>query len=352
MVSLGSDFPTLLARVRPEVERRLVELWDAKLRAVKGHGAEVTAMVEATRDLTLRGGKRFRAALLVAAYTGVAPDAPLEPALQGGVALELLQSYLLIHDDWMDGDPTRRGGPTVHVVLGAKLGDPHLGNASAILAGDLTWGLALSTLSAIDGPAERVLATVRAFTRIHDDVVIGQQIDVAGKSDDVEAMHALKTGSYTVSGPLALGATLAGATPEALAALGRFAAPVGVAFQLRDDLLGTFASTEETGKPVGNDLRRGKRTAILAEAEGRLDAEGKRLLARVVGHEDASDADVRAATEALDACGARAAVVDRLHRLCDEAEGLARELPITEVARGILAGCAAALRPEARGGRG
>jgi geranylgeranyl diphosphate synthase type I len=343
--SLGADFPALLARVRPAVEERLTALWADRLAAYQRHSREVVAMADAARDLTMRGGKRYRAALLAAAYAGVAPDAPLEPAFEAGAALELLQSYLLMQDDWIDNDPTRRGGPAVHAALAATLGSAHLGATSAILASDLTWGLAVGMLAGLSLPAPRVVEGIRLLARFHEDVVIGQQIDVIGRAEDVEAMHALKTGSYTVRGPLALGATLAGAPASTIEALDRYAAPVGVAFQLRDDLLGTFGSPEETGKPVGNDLRAGKRTAILVEAEARLDAEARRVVDSAFGHAEASDDEVRRATHALEASGARAAVTGRLARLCRDAELLAADLPLAPAARVMLAGAATALAP-------
>lgn len=343
---LGPDFAAVLARVRAAVEERLASLWADRLASLRRHGAEVTAMVDAARDLTLRGGKRYRAALLAAAYAGAAPGAPLEPALQAGVALELLQTYLLIQDDWMDRDDTRRGGPSVHAALAARLGGEHLGAASALLASDLAWNLAFEVLASIDLPAPRVVAVIRLFTRIHEDVIVGQQIDLMGRAEDVEAMHALKTGSYTVRGPLLLGAALAGAPAATLDALERYAAPIGVAFQLRDDLLGAFGLPEETGKPVGNDLRAGKRTAVLAEAEGRLSDAQRAALGRAFRRADATHDDVAAATAALEACGARAAVTDRLARLCREAESLAAGLPVTPAARVWLAGAAAALAPK------
>jgi geranylgeranyl diphosphate synthase type I len=341
--SLEGDFSALLTAVRPAVEDRIAKLFADKLTSVRRHGPEMVTILDAARDLTLRGGKRYRAALLVAAYGGVAPDAPLEPALQGGVAIELLQSYLLIQDDWMDGDLTRRGGPTVHALLTRQLG-ARLGPPFAILASDFTWGMAVEVLCRIDAPAPQRLAMIQLFTSIHEDVVIGQQIDMLGRAEDVEAMHDLKTGSYTVRGPLALGATLAGAPEATLSALERFAAPIGIAFQLRDDLLGIFGSPAETGKPVGNDLRAGKRTSLLAEAEARLDAMGRAAIDRVLGQTEASNADVEAATTAIDACGARAAVAARLHRLCDQAEALAADLPLAPIARTMLAGAAGALR--------
>ncbi|MEO5731266.1 MAG: polyprenyl synthetase family protein, partial [Byssovorax sp.] len=182
------------------------------------------------------------------------------------------------------------------------------------------------------------------FLRIHEDVVVGQQIDLLGRAEDVEAMHDLKTGSYTVRGPIALGAALAGASPSARAALGRYAAPLGVAFQLRDDLLGTFGVPAETGKLVGSDIRTGKRTAIFAEAEHRLDAPQREALALAFGREDASEAAVAAATEVLQACGARAEVERRLASLCDDAEALAADLPLAPAAKRMLAGAARSLR--------
>ena len=151
---LGSDFSTLLATVRPAIEERLAALWDARIEALRGHGVEVTAMAAAARDLTMRGGKRYRGALLAAAYAGVAPGAPLEPAFQAGVALELLQTYLLIQDDWMDGDLTRRGGPSVHATLSGNLGTAHLGAASAMLASDLTCNMAFEVVANIGGAQE------------------------------------------------------------------------------------------------------------------------------------------------------------------------------------------------------
>jgi geranylgeranyl diphosphate synthase, type I len=310
---------------------------------VKRDERGVRAMVAAARDLTVRGGKRFRPALLLSVYRGLAPDAGLEPALRAGVALELLQSYLLIQDDWIDGDTTRRGGPSAHARLARELGGAHVGASSAILASDFTFGLALAEMLAIEVPPARRLRALEALVVTHRDVVIGQQMDVLGRAEDVERMHDLKTGSYTVRGPLAIGAALAGASPRAQAALARYAAPVGVAFQLRDDLLGAFAARAQTGKPEGGDFAAGKRTAVIVEAERRLDAPGRRALARVLG-KPAGARPLAEARIALERCGVREAVERRLARLCERAESLAAALPLAPRARAELAGAARALR--------
>src|SRR5437867_12684458 len=100
---MESEFQQLLDVVRPQVDRRLKKGWDRARDRGRRYGAEVLSMIDAARDLTLRGGKRFRAALIAAAYVGVAPRGPFGVALDAGAALELLHSYLLIQADWMDG---------------------------------------------------------------------------------------------------------------------------------------------------------------------------------------------------------------------------------------------------------
>lgn len=347
----AAAFSDFLGTVRPAVEARLEVLWAAKRRRVKKLGDEVAALVDVGRDLTLRGGKRYRAAMLAAAYVGVARGrgattrgALPGPAIAAGTALELLQSYLLIQDDWMDGDVERRGGPSAHVALARRLGGEARGASAAILASDLVWGMAVEELAAAEVPPARRTAAMSAFCRMHEDVVLGQQLDTMGAAIDVEVIHDLKTGAYTARGPLLLGATMAGASTETLAALTRFSAPVGVAFQLRDDLIGTFAPPELAGRPRASDVRSGKRSAVIRAAEAGLDAAGRRAFGRAFGRADATEAEIDAAVEAIARTGARDVVHRRLRALCGRAERLARELPVAPAARTLLAGGAAALR--------
>jgi geranylgeranyl diphosphate synthase, type I len=258
--------------------------------------APLHATFEAVRSLALRGGKRWRAALAQLAYEAFASASPHTPAtgkpLRGdpgvvaGVALELLQTYLLIHDDWMDQDDVRRGAPSVHVELGKcfpLLSRPTrpgaapvpsrgvaLGDAAAILAGDFACALAQSAL--LDAPvaSTELVGALSVLARMQRDVVLGQTLDVLAPLPEcdpwghIEQVYTWKTGSYTVDGPLSLGAALGGATSAQLASLRAFAHPVGIAFQMADDLLGTFGDPAETGKSQGGDLREGKRTSIVA----------------------------------------------------------------------------------------
>jgi geranylgeranyl diphosphate synthase type I len=341
----ANAFLQLLAKLRPEVDRRIGERYDNVANRARQHGSDVASMVDAARDLALRGGKRLRAGLIAAGWLAADGSDDLDAAIDGGVAFELLQAYLLIQDDWMDGDLTRRGGPSVHAALTTKFGTAQRGSSSAILASDLTWSLSVETLLGIQriSPDKRI-EVLSTFLRIHEDVVFGQQLDLLGMSEDVEAMHDLKTGSYTIRGPLVLGAIMAGGSSGLLAMLTRFAAPLGVAFQLRDDLLGTFGDPAETGKPVGNDLVVGKRTALVVEAERLANTEEKAAIAQAFGRADASSTDVAAATAALISSGARKAVEERQATLCNSAVHLLDGSELRAAVRPVLAGIVDAIR--------
>jgi geranylgeranyl diphosphate synthase type I len=342
-------FRTLLSRTKPAVESRMTEIFDARLRARRSNGAEVTQIVEAAKDVSMRGGKRFRAALLASAYFGSKPRGREDVAIAGGVALEMLQSYLLIQDDWMDGDVERRGGPSAHVWLARALGKGPLppteaGAIGAILASDLVWGLAVEALAAAKAEPELRAAAVLELLRIHEDVVSGQVLDTLAKNADVELLHDLKTGSYTVRGPLALGATLGGAKKPALRALAAYAEPLGVAFQLRDDLLGVFGTQEESGRPAGSDLMAGRRSAVLRHAMPKLRGEAKRAVLSVYGKGATPKAKVAVAVRAVEATGAREAVEKHLAALCTTAEKRAAGLPLAPKARAELFGASLAIR--------
>jgi geranylgeranyl diphosphate synthase type I len=336
-------FASLLDRVRTHVDTgpRSLAVWlKPRVAAASAVSAEVGAAAEAVEGLAVRGGKRMRAALIGAAFVACGDDAS-EAGDAGGagwagadramIAIELLQVYLLIHDDWMDDDDVRRGGPAVHVLLRDRLGSKRLGDSAAVLAGDLACGYAQEALLESELPAERVLAAARAFARIQEDVVTGQLAEMSTHAS-VEVIHALKTASYTVTGPLALGAHLAGASEARVAQLARYGRPLGIAFQLRDDLLGAFGDASATGKPVGNDIRQGKRTALVAEMRGHAASEA--VLARVLGRVDAGDQEVAEVVRAMETSGAKARVEARVAELLAEARAALDAMGLPEGSHG------------------
>lgn len=338
----ANPFVALLRRVQPEIEHKLASFLDDRLSATRALGTEVQALVREVRRLTLLGGKRLRPALVVAGLRTVSSSAPLEPALDAGVALELLHTYFLIHDDWMDGDRVRRGGPSVHVALAQRFASEHKGNASAILAGDYALALACDALSRVATPPARLRAVFSAFAEMQLGAVAGQQLDMVGQGRDVELGYALKTGSYTVEGPLKLGALLGGAKPATLAALSRYARPAGVAFQLRDDLLSLFGDPAQTGKPLASDLMSGKRTLLLRLALRRGKAAELSVIKKVLENPGAKLPAVRSALRAIEATGAVELVEKRIVALSEQA--LAElERGVSPAGRELLTGATAAL---------
>jgi geranylgeranyl diphosphate synthase type I len=340
-------FGQFIARTRAQVDAWLATWLGARVAAAHARGPEVEAVATALSDLVLRGGKRLRAGLLAASYEACGGQGGGQAVVAAGGAVELLQGYLLAHDDWMDGDEVRRGGPSVPAMMRARF--PGHADEASVLAGDLGAAWALDALTSLPLAPTRVLAAAREMARVHEDVVQGQVLDVlgqAGEALEVETLHALKTASYTVRGPVVMGARLAGGDAQA-GALAAYAEPLGVAFQLRDDMLGTFGDTRAMGKPAGGDLRSGKRTSLVLEAM--RDATAASALGRVLGKRDASDSEVAMAVEAIEASGARAHVEARIGALVAESRAaLARAELVSDEGRALLEGAVVALTERER----
>ena len=266
----------------------------------------------------LDGGKALRPRFCYWGHVIAGNDtSPL--LLQASAALELLHTFALIHDDLMDGSDTRRGRPALHREIAGqhrrdgRAGDPdRYGHAMALLAGDLAFSVASRLAAALPAPA------VAIWSRMVDELVLGQFLDLAGsarqdRSRDVAcATTVLKSGQYTVTSPLRLGAATGG-LPELPAELVRYGDLAGEAFQLRDDLLGVFGDPRRTGKPVGDDLMSGKPTQVLALAADMLPPYGQALLA-LAGTPALTPADAAELTSELIRCGARDRVEQKIHR--------------------------------------
>ncbi len=299
-----NPFERLLRNVRPAIERELKRELGLREKEARKLGEPVSNMVAALTSLCLRGGKRLRAGLVAAGYQCVHESSALpRPVIQAGVALELLQAYFLIHDDWMDRDEVRRGGPSVHSWLTTKIGDTHLGAAAGVLTGDYALALATHMLSRVPSPKQHAQGIWGCFARMQLDAVAGQQRDLLG-AEDVLLTYRLKTASYSVHGPLELGARMAGAAAPLLRALKKFALPTGLAFQIRDDLLNAFGEPSVTGKPLGSDLTEGKRTLLVMTALNTLRGPARTAFLTAFNRRKATLRQRTLALEALQASGA------------------------------------------------
>ncbi len=298
---------------------------------------ELETPLRALEDMVVLGGKRLRPAFChwanVAA--GGDPDDPL--VLDMGAALEILHVFALAHDDVMDGSPRRRGLPTLH----SRFAETHegtdwrgesrrFGEGVAILLGDISHAYADVLAAAIDGRARSIWNELRV------ELNIGQYLDISGtaqrsvSADTARRIVQYKSGRYTIERPMQIGAALGGhdSLVDDVVAYGE---PLGAAFQLRDDVLGAFGDADETGKPVGDDLREGKPTLLLAHAWSAADEQQRAVLDRV--GEEPTDADVQAIQRVMIDTGALAAVEDDIESLTTDAIEALDALPIADRAR-------------------
>ncbi|MFH8989577.1 polyprenyl synthetase family protein [Streptomyces sp. NPDC017940] len=286
---------------------------------------------------TLEGGKRIRPQFLWWGMraAGGHTRATARAALRVAAAVELIQTCALIHDDVMDASPLRRGGPSVHADLEDQYPDPPagrpapaFGTSAAVLAGDLALAWADDVLAETVPAAPHRHRIQEIWRAMRTEMVAGQYLDLHSQANGSRSVAravriaCLKSALYTVERPLALGAALAGADPgtaEALCAAGRSA---GIAFQLRDDLVGVFGDPRASGKPCGEDIRDGKLTYLLAVATARAEARGDRstlaLLRRALGDPELSPELLDRVRAALVDTGARAAVESRIERLVSQ----------------------------------
>ena len=281
--------------IRGAVDTALEAHLDATLPRLASLHPTIEPVVAELRQFVLGGGKRLRPTLLLLGYRA-AGGTELEPVMGPALALELLHTCALVHDDIIDAAPTRRGRPTVHRHFAALhraegwAGDPDaFGTAAALLLGDLAFVQADELFLSADVDAERLLTAFRHFTLLREEVMAGQYVDVqaaqtgATSRELAVTVASLKSGRYSVARPLEIGALLDGGHERLVAGLARVGEPLGRAFQVRDDVLGVFGVEHETGKSVASDLREGKRTLLVAETVARLDPDDRARFLALLG---------------------------------------------------------------------
>ncbi|MFB9644077.1 polyprenyl synthetase family protein [Agromyces lapidis] len=319
----------------------------------------------------LSGGKRFRALFCYWGWEAVrtrgfdpfeAAEGPDRfPVVSAAAALELFHAAALVHDDLIDRSDTRRGLPSAHRLfegLHAESGwagdAADFGVDAAILLGDLLLGWSDEILDeGLDALADRAAARAsrREFMRMRTEVTAGQYLDILEERawvvqpDDEQRLRAervivYKSAKYSIEAPLVIGASLAGATESQIRTLRDFGLPLGIAYQLRDDLLGVFGDPEVTGKPSGDDLREGKRTVLVAIARERLAAGQRRLLDELLGDASLSAEQVRMLQRTISECGAVDEIEQIIARNAARAVAALDDAPLGHEARNELAAMA------------
>lgn len=334
--------PPSLSGVAPAVETRIGALLDEEQARWGKVDPELIPPIQALRRFVLDGGKRLRPAFCHWAFVGAGGD-PDDPAVvEAGAALELLHAFALLHDDVMDGSRLRRGRTTVHVDFAARharagwRGEARrFGEGVAILVGDLAFVYADLLMVGVPPEATGI------FNELRVELNIGQCLDLVGTAEArrdrpmARRIACYKSGKYTVERPLHLGAALVGRLGDLAEPLSAYGLPLGEAFQMRDDILGTFGDPALTGKPVGEDLREGKPTPLLAITAERAGDAGTALLGRV-GSPDLGQDEVAAIQALMVETGARAETERLVDEMAAEAVAALDRAAITGEARAAL----------------
>ena len=327
--------PAALATVAGPVEIRLRTALDAERTRWAAVDPDLGPPLDALARFVLAGGKRLRPAFCHWAFVGAggSPDDPT--VIDTGAAFELLHTFALVHDDVMDGSATRRGERTVHVefdethALSTWRGESRrFGEGVAILIGDLAEVFADRLMTA--APPD----TFAVWNELKIELNVGQYLDVLGTArggTDLATARRIaryKSGKYTIERPLHVGAALAGRLDELAGPLSAYGTPLGEAFQLRDDILGTFGDEARTGKPVGDDLREGKPTPLLAIARDRTSGAEAELLDRV-GRPGLTADEVAGIQSLFTSSGARGEIESTITELTAEAVAALDAAPLS-----------------------
>ena len=337
-----------LQKVRPGIAQEISGILRenaAKLGAISPMGAELAERLEAYA----RAGKMIRGILVRLGYArcaAEAPDAAMDRVLdRAGAAMEFLQAGLLIHDDIMDRDTMRRGNTTVHAQYerdaeAANAADPaHHGVSLGVCAGDVAFFLGFHALASLPVPPahrERARQVAAYSARELCWVGVAQMQDVrngaGGIGSDPDPAQILriyryKTGRYTFSLPLAVGALLADAGPEHIQALDQAGENLGVVFQLKDDELGIYGDSAQSGKRADSDIREDKKTLLRHFLFAAADAELRARLETIFGNREPGEEGLRFVREAMESTGARAKVREYMHCFALEATDRIASLP-------------------------
>ncbi|HWQ59711.1 MAG TPA: polyprenyl synthetase family protein [Candidatus Fimivivens sp.] len=347
--ALFTDAKTGLASFREWINPLLREHLDAAIKEAAKDDELVSGALTEVRDMILAGGKRLRAALMCAGYFA-AGGTDEERILRASMSIELVHAFLLIHDDVIDRDGLRHGRESLHARY-ARIGRSvfqregdavHFGDSIAIIVGDMVAALGNDLIFRSGFPHDRVFRSLSELQRIVSFTVIGQAMDISFEfragigREDILRMYEYKTAKYTVEGPLTLGALLAGADDGIVAALGKYAVPTGVAFQIRDDILGAFGTQEKLGKPVGSDIEEGKRTLPVLFALERAGRSDKAALRHILSSGHLKQGDLDRFRSILRESGALDLSTDSMVQLVEEAKRSISTADISGDAKGFL----------------
>lgn len=330
-----------LASFKTEFEKGLGKLVRVERVKAMKIDPQYAVFIKILEEFTMRGGKRIRPAFMYFSYLACGGNDKAE-IMKAARSVELLQTFLLMHDDLVDRSDLRRGKPTTHRMfekefekLGLSGNKEHFGQSTAMICGDIAHMLAYNSLMETNFPFERREMARKLFDRIMFDTAYGWYREMLNTMKDNvmegEVLRAMEyvSARYTIAGPVGLGAVLAGENEKNLKILTKYGLKLGVAFQIQDDILGMFGDEKEVGKPVNSDLMEGKKTLLYTKLLTKLDRKERDKFLSIYGKSDRL-ADFNWVRDLMMEKGVLLEVKEKARKLAEEA--------LVELAKGGFVG--------------
>jgi geranylgeranyl diphosphate synthase type I len=310
-------------QVKSRVDSYLLEFFDRKTRDSRIYGQSYQELLTYMKEFVLRGGKRLRPYLVYLSYCA-ASESETPPQIQAMAAVELFHVALLIHDDIIDQDDYRYGGPNIIGRYNGR-GGRHIAESIALLAGDIALAMVLELLAESSAAPEVNSRIIQTLAGQFQEVLAGQFLDsVPGANsfkrlENVLLIHQHKTASYTTIGPLQIGLTLLGATTQLEQPMRRYGQALGMLFGLTDDLLGMFGDVSISGKPACSDLHEAKPTVLFFYAKELLTGGDREAFTSLLGQPHKDGEDLVQLRAVLTSSGAKARTEAMAEGYADEA---------------------------------
>lgn len=346
------DVKTTLKDFKKKIDKEIEIYLDKAIEESAKEDDLIAEALQYVKKMVLAGGKRLRPAFMYYGYMGAGGKED-EKIIKTAVSIELIHAFLLIHDDIIDRDSKRHGIETVNFRY-QKIGKNifpgsdhrHFGDSMGIIIGDMVGALGNQIIFNSGFDAELVMKALDKLQSIVSMTVIGEAQDVymeynkKASEKDILKMYENKTAKYTIEGPLHLGAVLGGADDKMLKNLSSYAIPIGIAFQIQDDILGIFGSEEKLGKSVGSDIREGKQTILIVKAKEKADKKQGKILENVFGKNSLTSGDIQDFREIIKDTGSLEYAKNLASRLIAEGKKELEKAEVSPETKNFLLGVA------------
>lgn len=323
---------------KEKVNQKLSEFLNKKLAEDGKYDDFIKEMIENIIEFNLRGGKRIRPLACIFAYKCFSDSSDDDKIIEASIFIELMQAYLLIHDDIMDNSYLRRGKDTLHRIF-SKIKNCN-GMSMAILAGNLCASYAYESILKSSFDNKQKISALNYIGWINDRENYGQALDILPFSEiseeDIMKIYELKTATYTIQGPVFAGAVLAGASSEQINELKEYAYNIGIAFQIQDDINGVFGEVDKLGKPNDSDIKEGKKTLLIAKALELCSFDEKNFLLENYGNKNIDEKTIDKIRKIIKDSGAYDYCKNKLNELVKSGKNSLEKLELRDEGKNFL----------------